>query len=361
MERQSQPGARDWFRRSHRIAKPLGWALVAVFTLALSSLAVLAQVIRDPEGIACVDTGSQGCSANELAVSNGGNAQAVVAASNGGTATGAWLSLAANGAACSTNFGPSVAIGGSGNPPPPCPQTGMVAIGTQGSTYTCNGQGGLLSPGTSIAVNPTGSAQVCEPSYGPAPWWADGVTAGLAMSILGPAGTNCSGIGAAVSVASSAGSDCPHDSQWLYPQIMIANADVAGMGSAYTCGTRVSATVSVTQSATSCPTNLDGSANNGVAAAPMGSATAGIAAVSYKGNATTPTHSATPPTGLLAVAGGNGSATSSNVAISVGGSAYACGGPVVFSESVTGNSAGGCQGTLPLPVGSVSGPGIYAS
>jgi hypothetical protein len=74
------------------------------------------------------------------------------------------------------------------------------------------------------------------------------------------------------------------------------------------------------------------------------------------------THSATAVAPESAAVG-SGDASAGMVAVSVNGYAYACGGPVTLSESAShpDNPNPGCPGTLPLPIGSVRGPGLYAS
>jgi len=262
----------------------------------------MAQVISAPAGAACVATAGDTCT-SDVAVSSGGSATGAVAMTYGGSASAGIAAVAVDGTACAgsaSGVTVAAAVGGSGAYT--CPNWfDTLAVGTQGTSQACS-QGAVIWPAAwwAVAVNLTGSASVTctwPTAYG---------GGGAAVAPLGSA-TIC-GTGAAVSVKGQSTASCS-----------AASAAVSAVNTASAGGAALSGTSSATG------TNTDSAAVSGT-----GDATAGVAAVSVEGNA------------------------------------YACGGPVTFSESVTGNvthpnNQPGCPGSIPLPVGSINGPGVYAS
>ena len=208
-----------------------------------AALGVRAQVVQDPTGSVCIDTGSQGCTASDVAVSKGGNATS-------------------GGAAVSLGGGTATAEGGS-------LPAGRVAISTGGMAYACG------SP-VNVAVAPSSTALSCPGSQ-----------------VSDPSGQGLVGVG----LSSASG----------------RYVAVGGGGA---------------------------SSQSGAAIALNGQASGGPVAVGVFQNS-----------------------SASDVAISGTGDATACGGPVTFSESPSDphNPNPGCKGSLPLPIGSVSGPGFYLS
>lgn len=97
---------------------------------------------------------------------------------------------------------------------------------------------------------------------------------------------------------------------------------------------------------------------NGVAASVKDPTQGGAAAVSGSNAA-----SATGDDSVAVSGVGGGNASAGMVAVSLTGDAYACNGPVTFSESLmdSHNQNPGCPGSVPLPIGSLNAAGAYAS
>jgi hypothetical protein len=308
-------------RRSRWVRRTIGGALLAG---SATTLQVAAQVISDPSGATCIATAGETCSAGTLAVSNGGAAAAPFAV--GKSATGWWLGVAYGGNACNdtdptypcypyAETGVAIANGGDAH--------GMSAVSTTG----CADAGGQQ--------NPLGSSYIFDETRVHVGMSGTGCTYG------GDAGVSGTGDAAASWVAVS-GTSTAHGA-----------LGVGGGGASTSCGGIAPAfEIGVLGSATASQDPHSGPCSSG-AVAGNGSATGSLITVAGTGDANG---------GLIAVSG-NGNATSSDVAISGTKDAYACGGPVTFSESVShpDNPNPGCPGTLPLPIGSVSGPGFYAS
>lgn len=247
---------------------------------------------------ACVATAGESCSSDEVAVSNGGNAQGPDAISNGGSAQGGELALAVNGPACGEGIAGGnavISVGGSGASNCPYWSDG-VALATQGNSQACT-DGNLFGPWAwwSVAVNLTGNAAVyCN-------WGSPDGNGGIGAAVA-PLGTaTMCGIGVAVSVTGAANGGCTQDT-----------AGVSGLGAA----------------------------------------SGGAAAVSG-GSDSTDTATASDPDSV-AVAGGKGDANAGMAAISMEGNARACGGAVTIAfvpgqVANQGGSASVCPGTLPVP------------
>jgi len=288
-----------------RLRKKLGATAAALvggcFGAGLMPGAAQVITVKDPgvfPGLTyvCIATAGESCASDELAVSNGGNAQGPEAVSNGGSATGGELALAVNGSACAgDDAGGSTAIAVGGSGAYTCPYWfETLAFGTQGSSQACS-QGALIWPSAwfSVAVNLTGSASVyCS--------WPD----------------SWGGYGAAV----------------------------APMGSATLCG--MGAAVSIVGPA---------SASCGTAGAISGTnAASGTNLAITGGQDSTDSATATDPNSV-AIAGGKGNANGGTVAVSMEGNARACGGALTIAFvpgqiANQGGSASVCNGSLPVPI-----------
>jgi hypothetical protein len=254
---------------------------------------------------------------------------------------------------------------------------GAACIATAGES--CSGAAALSNGGSAqgtVAVSKGGSAEgifaaaVNGTACGDT-WWA-GPSAAIAIG--GSGAYDCGGW-TQLAIATQGSSDACDEGPLLFPSTWVAVAvNLTGSAEAY------------------CP-NQGYYPIDGVAVAPLGSATtdcyddgvaisvvgpasganclpgAWSAAVSGTNtawgsqlaasgtNSATAAHSTTPDTQFHSLAvSGTGDATAGMVAVSATGSTYACGGPVTVSESVggdvgTGSEAGSCSGGVPLPGG----------
>jgi hypothetical protein len=242
----TRPSARHKGRR-------LAGGLVAGAVVGLGiATPALGQVISDPTGRICLATGTDSCSAADVAVASGGNATSWLALAPGGTATG---TDAAAGQNASANY---------------------LAVASTGSS---NASTSFL-PWTQVAVSATGPAEVCGATFA-------GVQTEVALSVTGTA-TSCaqgiaiSGLGNATSLdlaISGTGSATTtyHTGQGAISGTGPANANgstvaLSGLSSASNGGT-LSA-------------GMTGASGGTAAISPTGSANGSELAVSGTGNAT---------------------------------------------------------------------------
>jgi len=310
----------------------------------------MAQVITDPTGSSCVDTGTQGCSAQYLAVSEGGNATAT-SSLRGYAVSGTGNASVQDGAAISgegsaTNAGGGSVISGTGNAT--CGYCGYAVSGTGNAASTTAADPsnygwksvaisgtGCASGGSFVTVVLAGSCDadsyewnsLCNPVFGGC-LQEDGSTA---INL----GHGCARGGSNLSLALWG---CA-DGTTYWPGYGWAAASVFGPASggllATISGTGSAAGTSATcegldivvsaASTASCPAGSSSSLTN-VVIGSQGASNGGIA-IAGTGPATS--------SGLIAVSGQGSSTAASGGELAVSGTGYAkaCGGPepIAFS------------------------------
>jgi hypothetical protein len=299
--------------------------VLSVAVASVTTVQVVAQVITDPLGATCIATAGETCTAGTLAVSYAGAAAAPFAV--GKSATGWWLGVAYGGNACNDTVpaypcypydetGVAIANGGDAH--------GMSAVSTTG----CADAGGQTSP--------LGSSYVLQYTRVHLGLSGTGCTYG------GDAGVSGTGDAAASWVAVS-GTSTAHGA-----------LGVGGGGASTSCGGIVPAleigvlgSATASQDPQSGPCASGAVAGNGsatgslITVAGTGDANGGLVAVSGGGPGTSATTPSGPTSGSNSIAiSPFGNAYAGEVALSVTGTTYACGGPEPISLTTSGRSSG---------------------